>query len=95
MHCVWTDFLYSRNMASPEGDYSFSAGGYHFGFVDADHFPEGSVTLMQLGPLGEFHHVPFSAAHGWMIIGLLFGALAAAAIWLLLRIRCSAHPTNT
>ena len=33
--------------------YSFTIGGYHFGFVDAEH-NGADVTLLQLGPLGQF-----------------------------------------
>lgn len=65
-------------------DYSFTFGGYRFGFVEADHTFQGEVTLLQAGPLGEYHHVPVSAAHGWMITALLLAALLAAVVWLCL-----------
>jgi hypothetical protein len=58
-----------------ERDYSFSIGKYHVGFVDADQTFEGDVTLMQLGPLREFHHVPISATQGWLIVALILVGL--------------------
>jgi hypothetical protein len=64
--------------------YSFTIGGYHFGFVDAQH--NGTdVTLLQLGPLGQFHHVPVSAFQGCVISALLLATLLVAFIWMLSR----------
>ena len=71
-------------------DYSFTIGGYRFGFVEADHTFQGEVTLLQAGPLGEYYHVPVSAAQGWMITGLLFAALLAAVVSLCFRRRRAA-----
>src|SRR5262245_23629769 len=65
-----------------ERDYTFTVGEYHFGFVDAEHTFGDKVTLLQLGPLGHFHHVPFSAAQGWVLVGLVL-AMTLAAIGLL------------
>jgi hypothetical protein len=79
-----------------ERDYSFTVGGYHFGFVDANQSFQGDVTLMQLGPLGEYHHVPFSAAQGLMITALLFATALAAVGWLCFRRQTRPLPsTNT
>jgi hypothetical protein len=70
-----------------ERDYSFTVRGYHFGFVDAHHDPEGNVTLLQLGPLGHFYHVPVSAAQGWAITALLPLSLVVSYVWLITRRR--------
>jgi hypothetical protein len=71
-------------------DYSFTVHGYHFGFADADQSLEGDVTLLQLGPLGEFHHVPVSAAQGWTITALLLASSLVAVVWLNARRRRAA-----
>jgi hypothetical protein len=81
-------------MYSVYRDYTFTIAGYHFGFMDAEHSFQGDVTFMQLGPLGEFYHVPVSAAQGWIITVLLLLAMLATAVWLLLRSRRASPPTN-
>ena len=78
MPLILADYAISR-------DLSFTVGGYRFGFVEADQTFQGEVTLLQLGPLGHFYHVPVSAAQGWMITALLFAAILAAVVWLCFR----------
>ena len=76
-------------------DYTFTIHGYHFGFADADHSLEGDVTLLELGPLGEFHHVPVSAAQGWAITALLPASLLVSFVWLNIRRRRAASRTES
>jgi hypothetical protein len=83
MPLILADYAISR-------DLSFTVGGYRFGFVDADQTFRGEVTLLQLGPLGHFYHVPVSAAQGWMITALLLAAILAAVGWLCVRWRRAA-----
>jgi hypothetical protein len=80
MSLILADYAIERN-------YSFAVGKYQFGFADADQTFEGEVTLMQLGPFGEFHHVPFSAAQGWLMVTLIFVGLLAALTTLGVRFR--------
>ena len=68
-------------------DYTFTIGGYRFGFIDANHSFQGDVTLLHAGPLGEYYHVPVSALQGLMITALLFATLLAAMAWLCFRRR--------
>ena len=72
--------------------YTFSIGGYYFGFVDAE-YNGSDVTLFHAGPLGHFYHVPFTAGQGVMITALLVVALLSAFTWLCFRRRRLA--TNT
>jgi hypothetical protein len=69
--------------------YSLAVFGHHFGFVDAEH-NSVDVTLLQLGPLGEFHHVPVTAFQGCVITALLLTTILVAVGLLLSRIRRAA-----
>lgn len=69
-----------------EQNLTFTAGGYRFGFMDAEHSFGGDVTLCFAGPFGAFP-VPFSATQGWTAFSLLLALLLIGAPWALIRRR--------